>query len=125
LRYQKQKNMSTIKEKIAELNQLVISGKPMDAFEKFYHPEVSMQENDNAPIKGKAANRLRELEFFGNIVEFRGAEVKGVTIGDNLSSVIWRYDYTHSEWGVRNYTQVSVQQWEDGQIISEQFFYGN
>jgi hypothetical protein len=123
LPYQNTKIMSTIKQKIAELNQLVISGKAMEAFEKFYHEDVVMRENEGEPTKGKVANRLRELEFFSNISEFRGAEVKGVTLGEDISTVIWHYDYTHKEWGARNYTQVSVQHWKDGKIIYEQFFY--
>jgi len=117
--------MDTLKEKITELNRLVLAGKALDAFEKFYHPEVMMQENENVPTVGKDANRQREIEFFNSISEFRGAEIKGVAVGDNLSSVIWHYDYTHKEWGVKKYTQVSVQHWKDGQIIKEQFFYGN
>lgn len=117
--------MNTLNEKISELNSLVLSGKALDAFEKFYHEDVVMQENEAAPTVGKAANLLREKEFFGNITEFRGAEVKGLAIGDNMTAVIWSYDYTHKEWGVKKYTQVSVQHWQDGQIIKEQFFYGN
>jgi hypothetical protein len=117
--------MTTLKENINELNQLVLTGNAMDAFEKFYHPDVVMQENEADPTVGKEANRQRELEFFSNITEFRGAAVKGVAIGDDISTVIWHYDYTHKEWGVRNYTQVSVQYWHDGKIIREQFFYGN
>lgn len=117
--------MNTIEEKISALNRLVLSGKAMEAFETFYHPEVAMQENEHAPTVGKAANRQRELEFFSSITEFRGAEVLGVTLGENLSTVIWKYDYTHKDWGVRHYTQVSVQHWQDGLIIREQFFYGN
>ena len=117
--------MNTLSEKVNELNELILSGKAMDAFEKFYHPDVIMQENDNTPTVGKDANRERELQFFGNIAEFRGAEVRGVALGDNLSTVIWFYDYTHKEWGVKKYTQVSVQHWHNGQIIKEQFFYGN
>jgi hypothetical protein len=117
--------MTTLKEKISELNQLVLTGKGMEAFEKFYHPEISMQENENAPTLGKEANRQREIDFFNNIKEFRGAEVKGIALNDNFSTVIWHYDYTHKEWGIRNYTQVSVQLWKDGLIIKEQFFYGS
>jgi hypothetical protein len=123
--YKKTQAMSTLKEKITELNDLVLSGRAMDAFEKFYHADVVMQENENPPTVSKVENRKREIEFFNNITEFRGAEVQGLAIGDNLTTVIWKYDYTHKHWGVRNYTQVSVQYWQDGQIIKEQFFYGN
>lgn len=117
--------MKTIQQQLGELNQLVLAGKSLEAFEKFYHNDVQMQENENAPTIGKNANRQREVEFYSNVSEFRGAEVRGVTIGDNLSSVIWHFDYTHKEWGKRTYTQVSVQTWNEGLIIKEQFFYGN
>lgn len=117
--------MNTIEKKIQELNELVLSGKMMEAFEKFYHDDVQMQENLNAPVIGKAANRKREIEFLNNIADFRSASVQGVATGENLSFVIWSYDYTHKEWGEKKYTQVSVQHWKDGQIVKEQFFYAN
>lgn len=114
-----------IEESITDLNNLVLQGKSMEAFEKYYHEEVSMQENDQPPTVSKSINRQREQAFFGAITEFRGAEVKGLAIGDNVSYVTWHYDYTHKDWGVRNYTQVSVQHWEEGKIIHEQFIYAN
>jgi len=110
---------------LKELNTLVMEGKLIDAFDKFYHEEVAMQENEQAPTVSKETNRRRELEFLDNITEFRRAAVKGMAIGDDISYVTWTYDYTHKEWGVRQYTQVSVQQWKDGKIIHEQFIYLN
>lgn len=114
-----------IESSLNKLNQLVLAGKAMDAFEEFYHEDVVMQENHHPPTISKNANRKRELEFFSNITEFRGAEVQGMAVNQHLSFVIWKYDYTHKEWGVRNYTQVSVQEWKDGKIIRETFYYGN
>jgi hypothetical protein len=120
-----EKVMNTIEKNIQELNDLVLQGKMLDAFEKFYHEDVQMQENENLPVIGKSANRKREIEFLSNIDEFRGASVQEIGAGNDVSFVIWSYDYTHKQWGVRKYTQVSVQHWKDGQIIKEQFFYGN
>lgn len=117
--------MITIQQKLSELNQLVLAGKSLEAFEKFYHSDVTMQENEAAPTIGKEANRQREIEFYSNVTEFRSAEVRGITFGENISTVIWHYDYSHKDWGKRNYTQVSVQTWKDGLIVREQFFYGN
>ena len=37
--------MQTLKEKINHLNQLVLEGKALDAFEMYYDDEVVMQEN--------------------------------------------------------------------------------
>lgn len=117
--------MNTLTEKINHLNQLVLEGKALDAFDIYYDDEVVMQENEGMATVGKQANRKREIEFFANITEFRSAKILASAVTDNVSFVKWRYDYTHKEWGVRNYTQVSVQYWKAGKIIREQFFYGN
>lgn len=117
--------MQTIQNNLNDLNSLVLSGKAMEAFEKYYAENVVMRENENNPTVGKDANRKREMEFFSKITEFRNAEVKEISFSGNTSFVVWKYDYTHADWGVRNYTQVSVQKWENGKIIHEQFFYGN
>lgn len=108
---------------LLDLNQMVLSGKSMEAFEKYYHEHVAMQENNQEPTISKAANREREKHFHEDLIEFRTAEVKGLAVGDNISYVTWHYDYTHKDWGVRNYTQVSIQHWKEGKIIKEQFIY--
>jgi hypothetical protein len=115
--------MATLLEKISDLNDLVLQGKALEAFDKYYHENVVMQENENQPTVGKPANRKREEEFFSSITEFRGARPLKVTVGEGISMVEWAYDYTHKDWGVRNYRQVSVQEWKDGQIIHEKFYY--
>jgi len=117
--------MQTIKERLDHLNQLILEGKAMDGFEMYYDDNVVMQENELTPTVGKAANRQRERSFFENITAFRGAKVLDVAVGENVSCVRWHLDYTHKEWGVRNYTQVAVQHWKNGKIVNEQFFYGN
>ena len=116
--------MSTLLEKVTELNDTILQGKVMEAFEKYYHQDVSMQENEQPATVGKEANRIREEEFAEALVEFRAAKVLKVAVGENISMVEWHFDYTHREWGVRNYTQISVQEWKDGQIIREKFYYG-
>jgi ketosteroid isomerase-like protein len=117
--------MQDLRQKIDDLNALVLDGKALEAFDRYYHPDVVMQENEQAPTLGKAANRQREEAFFAAITDFRGALVQDVLVGDSVTAVVWHYHYTHREWGVRNYTQVSVQHWQDGFIIHEQFFYGS
>ncbi len=117
--------MENLVEKVNALNSLILEGKAMEAFEKYYHEDVVMQENQGAPTVGKEANRRREAEFFNSLIDFRSAEVLKVAVGEQLTMVEWHYDYTHKEWGDRNYTQVGVQEWKDGKIIKETFYYGN
>jgi hypothetical protein len=117
--------MSALLEKINGLNDLVLQGKAMEAFEAYYDDDVVMQENENAPTVGKEANRKRETDFYSSLLEFRGAKLLKLTVGENITMTQWHYDYTHKDWGVRNYTQVSVQEWKNNKIIREQFFYGS
>jgi hypothetical protein len=117
--------MDSLLEKINELNDLVLQGKALEAFETYYHDDVIMQENEMAPTIGKEANRKREREFFSGILEFRSAKLLKLTVGENITMTQWHYDYTHKDWGVRNYTQVSVQEWKNNKIVKEQFFYGS
>ncbi len=116
--------MSNLLERIHDLNDMILQGKALEAFDKYYHEDIVMQENDHPPVVGKVANRQREEDFFGAITEFRGARPLKVTVGNNLTMVEWHFDYTHKDWGVRKFNQVTVQEWKDGQIISERFYYG-
>lgn len=95
----------------------------MDAFERFYDEQVVMQENESVPTVGKTANRQRETEFYNNVISLRAMRVLDVAAGENVTMVVWHYDYIHKEWGAKNYTQVSVQHWRDDKIVREQFFY--
>lgn len=117
--------MQDLRTNINHLNELILANQSMEAFETYYHEDVIMQENNNPPTIGKSANREREKAFFSNITAFRSASVLHVAVGDGFTLVVWHYDYTHKEWGLRNYTQASVQTWKNGKIIKEQFFYGN
>jgi hypothetical protein len=115
--------METLHEKVSRLNQMILNGKILEAFEEFYAENVSMQENENPPTVGKAACRINEENFVTNITAFRGARVKNVIVSDDLSAVEWHFDFTHKDWGVRNYDQLAVQRWKDGKIIGEKFYY--
>jgi hypothetical protein len=37
----------------------------------------------------------------------------------------WWFDYTHKDFGTRNYRQLAVQRWKNGQIVEEKFYYNN
>lgn len=119
------KNLS-LEERVEVLNKMILEGKSLEAFEKFYAEDVTMQENEVTPTEGKNANRSREEEFATSITAFRHAAVKNVIISDHISVVEWELDYTHKDWGDIKHTQVSVQRWnKEGLIVRENFYYNN
>lgn len=112
-----------LKANFADIKNLVLQGKAMEAFEKYYGDDVIMQENEAPATVGKAANRARELDFFSKVTEFRAVDVKAVAYSDDLIISEWFVDYTHAEWGKVTHNQVSVQRWKDGKVVQERFYY--
>ncbi|MFN0102784.1 MAG: SnoaL-like domain-containing protein [Bryobacteraceae bacterium] len=105
------------------LNQQVLAGDIMGAFDKYYAEDVTMQENSAEPTIGKAANRERELEFVGSIAEFHGASVLASAANGNTSFSEWEMDVTFQGGFRVKLAQVCVRSWKDGQVVRERFYY--
>jgi SnoaL-like domain len=117
--------MTDLRTQVDQLNQMILEGKILDAFEKFYAEDVVMQDNDYPQRAGKDVCRQYEEAFVNGLTEFRGAKVINTIISDGIAVVEWWMDFTHKDYGVRNYTQVAVQRWKNGQIVEEKFYYNN
>lgn len=108
----------------AELNQMILTGKVMDGFEKFYAENVVMQENFDPPTVGKDACRKHEMEFFDSVEEFHGVKLVSSAVGEGLVAFgEWEYDISFKGAGRVTMKQVSVRRWKDGQVASERFYY--
>ena len=66
--------MSDWKQLDAEVDNALLTGTAMEAFEKYYADDVKMQEGTGEITEGKDANRQREIEFFGSVEAFHGGE---------------------------------------------------
>ncbi len=115
--------MTDVKMMADDLNALIVKGKLLEAFDKYYADDVSMQENNAAPRVGKDANRKGEEAFVNGLTEIRSIKLLGTTYGDNISTSEMFMDVTHKDWGTITKTQVAVQRWQDGKIVSEKFYY--
>lgn len=117
--------MSDLKKNVDDLNQMILDGKILEAFDKYYADDVVMQDNNYPLREGKVVNRTYEEAFVNGMSEFRGAKVKNTLLSDDLAVIEWWFDYTHKDYGVRNYTQLAVQRWKGGKIVEEKFYYNN
>ncbi len=117
--------MATLNVLVDELNQMILNGNILEAFDKFYADDIVMQDNNYPTRVGKAENRLYEEAFVNGLTAFRGAKVENVLISDGIAVIEWWFDYTHKDYGDRNYKQVSVQRWKDDKIVEEKFYYNN
>jgi hypothetical protein len=117
--------MTDLRTQVDQLNQMILEGKILEAFDKFYADDVVMQDNDYPVRAGKEVNRQFEEAFVNGLTEFRGAKVVSTLLSDGLAVTEWWFDYTHKDYGTRNYTQLAVQRWKNGKIVEEKFYYNN
>jgi ketosteroid isomerase-like protein len=106
-----------------ELNDMVLSGKILDAFEKFYTDDVVMQENSEEPRRGKAANREAEKQFIASVEQWHGARVIASAVNGEVSFSEWEMELTFKGGHRVKMNQVAVRQWKNGKIAHERFFY--
>ncbi len=112
-----------ITKNVKDLTEMISAGKMLEAFDKYYADNVTMQENETAPRVGKAANRKYEEAFVNGLEKVHDMKILGVATGDNYSTVESFMDLTHKDWGRVARTQVAVQHWDNGKIIKEKFYY--
>lgn len=106
------------------LNEAILNGKALEAFEELYAEDVVMQENVEPPTTGKDLNRQRELDFFDSIEQFHGAELLSSAVAGDVSFSEWTLDVTFKGGNRLRLQQAAVRRWKDGQVASERFYYG-
>jgi hypothetical protein len=115
--------LASTAESDAALNRMVLDGRILDAFDRFYADDVVMQENAATPVAGKQANREREVQFLASIEQFHGARLLGAAAGEDHSYAEWVLDVT-LKGGIRlKLEQVAARRWRDGLIVNERFYY--
>jgi len=116
---------TSLRERVETLNRMILEGKILDAFDRFYAENVVMADNFTGDRVGFDTCRKFEEDFVSNLTAFRGAEVLDLAVDEanGLAFVKWHFDYSHREWGDRAYNQVAVQLWKGGKIVHERFIY--
>lgn len=116
--------MTTQEHPIHALNQMILAGQILEAFDQFYADDVVMQENHEAPRVGKPANRRHEEEFVNSLAAVHAGKVNHVIEGPGISVVDWFFDFEFKNGHRQAARQVAVQEWRDGKIVRERFYYG-
>lgn len=105
------------------LNDQILGGDILGAFDAFYADDVVMVEADGARREGKATNREYEEKFLDSVAEFHGAEVLASAVSGDVSFSEWTMDVTFKEGGRTTLEQVAVRRWRDGKVAHERFYY--
>jgi len=106
-----------------QINEMILGGKALEAFEQFYTNDIVMQENEDAPFVGKEFNREREEKFFASIGEVHEFSLEKSVAGDDVSFSEWTYDVTFKGGPRVKWSQATVRSWKDGKISQERFYH--
>ena len=109
--------------RIHELFGYIREGRIMDAMNEFYAQEVVMEEPAYGETLGLAANLIREQQFVDSVVEFKGFETPTVLIGEDSATYENVMDWTSVDGTDIHVEQVVVQDWKNGKIVRERFYY--
>lgn len=116
--------MSDIAARDQELNDKILQGEILEAFEEFYAEDIVMEEGDDRRV-GKDENREYEEQFVNSLEQFHSAEIKARAVDqeNNVTFSEWENHMTLEGVGRVEQKQVSVRTWnEDGQITNEKFY---
>lgn len=116
-------SMSNIAELENKLNDAILAGKAMEAFEDMYDDDVVMQENMEPEFRGKDFNRKREQEFFASVEAWHDAKMLGSAVSGDLSFSEWTMDISIKGVGRVQMAQVAVRRWKNGKIVHERFYH--
>jgi len=118
----------SLRDRVDQLFEVVKGGDIVGAIERFYDDDVRMQENQNPPTVGKAANIEREKQFVASVKEWKSFTVDAVAVegdeNDGTAFVEYGFEFVNTEDQPVTYQQVAVQRWKGGKIASERFYYG-
>ncbi|MEL6499268.1 MAG: nuclear transport factor 2 family protein [Planctomycetota bacterium] len=115
-----------ITEAVHDLINTMKAGDIIGAFEKHYADDVVMQENNETPTEGKAANLQREHQFVASIKEFKGIWFDNIAINedDGTAFIEYGFNFINTDDQDITYQQIARQTWKNGKVVSERFYHG-
>ncbi len=108
-----------------ELCSMMENGQMMEAFEKFYADDVVVIEANGDTRNGKDAQREGLKGWQASLQEYHGGGFRNVTANEDAGTSMiesWT-DITFKDGNRFMLEEVGVQQWKDGKIVRERFYY--
>lgn len=95
------------------------------AIETYYADNVEIIEADGSTFNGRETQLKRLEEWQAGVEEFHGGGVHSVTANEETGTTVvesWT-DMTPKGGPRMKFEETAVQQWEDGKIVRERFYY--
>ncbi len=116
----------SVLENAQNLQGMMAEGKVMEAFEQYYDDNVQVYEMPTGEHRNGKAEQRKAIEgWFAMVKEHHGGGLKSIAANEETgvtTAETWT-DFTPHEGGRMKMEEVAVQQWKNGKIVEERFYY--
>lgn len=109
-------------ERVGEFVNYVKSGRYIEALEEFYAHSASARENLGEPRFGLPALIEHEKRTLAKL-KMRTHAVGPMLIDGEWVAINWVFEMTLPDGSVHYLDELAIQRWQDGRIVTEQFYY--
>jgi hypothetical protein len=102
---------------------LVERGKTVEAMERFYAENATMQENAAPPRVGKSALIKYEEDALASISSLKAICIQPVFISGDFVVIRWVFEIEDKKGQTMRFEELAHQRWEGEVMVQEQFFY--
>jgi ketosteroid isomerase-like protein len=101
----------------------VEAGRFVEAIERFYADEATMQENHRPPRVGKAALIANERKVIEGTRSVKARCLRPVFVNGDQVVVRWLFEFEDRLGVIARIDELALQRWRGERIVQERFFY--
>ena len=102
---------------------LVEAARYVEALEQFYHPDASMQDNQQPPRLGLERLIADEQATMARFASMKTDPVTDLVIDGDKVVIRWKFTFTPAEGAPMIMEEITLQRWAGDRIAQERFFY--
>lgn len=102
---------------------LVEAARYVEALEQFYHPDASMQDNQQPPRHGLDRLIADEKATMTRFATLKTDPVTDLLIDGDKVVIRWKFTFTPAEGPPMVMEELALQRWVGDRIAEERFFY--
>ena len=111
-----------LKERVEDLDRIVLQGKILEAVEAFFHLDVVTEEGDGTTTKGLKAKKKKLHEFLAGIGSVNEIALHSYAVGDDVTMSEYTFDLTKTDGSPILWNEVLRRKWQDGLVIDEKYY---
>ena len=113
----------SIRNSVERLIQFVEAADYLTAIETLYAPDATMQENNLPPRSGRPALLENERRMMQNFKQIHQSTAISYVVDGDRAAINWLFDITLQDGSRFQLDEIAYQQWQDGKIVRERFYY--